>query len=537
MTAISDSAAAVDLLRSAQDHERDGAIADAIACYEGAIASAERAGAHPVLAEALRRFAIVQHHRGDAHYARRLCLRSYDVARLIDNAPLAAEALNTLGVMDLSVGALHESRAAFLRALELDGDGRALRARVEQNLGILANIRGELDEALRRYRRSLEAYDSVGDEHGCALAYHNLGMVSADRGDHAKAERYFQESRAIALRLGDLYLQGACLVNFAEVDVARQRFENARQHAEMALAIFDQIEANGPRADANRVLGVIYRETGHPQPAEARLRNAIRLAAVARSALHEAEASQELALLYQGLGRNQEALSLLNAAYHLFGKVEAHADLVNVGAKMAALEGTYLAVVRGWGQSIESTDTYTFGHCERVAQNAVALARELGLSEQDEKTILLGAYLHDVGKVRVPRTILHKAGPLTAAERLVVRQHTTWGVALLANIEFPWDIVPIIRWHHERYDGSGYPDGLVGDDIPIGAQIVGILDTYDALTTARPYQAAMTPQEALDYILRFRGWWSERVVNAFWRALSQSSMQARAGGSVVGQNG
>ena len=83
--------------------------------------------------------------------------------------------------------------------------------------------------------------------------------------------------------------------------------------------------------------------------------------------------------------------------------------------------------------------------------------------------------------------------------------------------------MPIIRWHHERYDGSGYPDRLAGDDIPIGAQIVGILDTYDALTTARPYQPALSPEAAVQYILRCRGWWSEGVVNAFWRVVTEAA--------------
>ena len=106
---------------------------------------------------------------------------AHDVARQIDNDLLAAEALNTLGVLDLKTGSLEGARMNFLRALELGGQSRELWARVEQNLGILANIQGELYEALTRYGRSLEAYRGAGDEHGCAIAYHNLGMVSADR--------------------------------------------------------------------------------------------------------------------------------------------------------------------------------------------------------------------------------------------------------------------------------------------------------------------------------------------------------------------
>jgi putative nucleotidyltransferase with HDIG domain len=399
------------------------------------------------------------------------------------------------------------------------GHIRELCARVEQNLGILANIQGDLDEALARYGRSLEAYRESGDEHGCAIAYNNLGMVSVDRELFDEADRYFRQCLELAQLVGDVHLQGLCLVNRAEVHVARQRFEDARRDAENALAIFDQLGVRGAKADAYRMIGKVYRETGRPALAESRLRSAVELAVASGSVLAEAEATRELALLRQSLGRNQEALTLLNLAYRLFQRVDARADLVHVGGKMAELEGTYLAVVREWGQSIESSDSYTFGHCERVARNAVAVAKALDLDEQEETTIRLGAYLHDVGKVKVPHEILNKPGPLTRDEFEVVRMHPIWGIELLATVEFPWDLKPIIRWHHERYDGSGYPDRLRGDEFPLAAQIVGIVDMYDALTTARPYRSALSREAALAEIERCRAWWSEAVYAAFQRSL------------------
>jgi len=506
---------AADFLHAARERERVACLPEAIACYEAAIAAAERAGDSAVLAEALRRLAVVQRHRSEAASAHALCQKSYEVARQAGNDLLAAEALNTLGGLHLSAGAPDEARRVFLEALELGGSSREVRARVEQNLGILANIRGELHEAIARYERSLDAYRDCGDEHGCALAYHNLGMVSADRGWLNAADCYFRESRALAERVGDVYLRGLCLVNHAEVDVMRQRFENARQKAEEALALFDQLGARSAKADAYRVIGIVYRETGRIVLAESRLRSAIELAVAAGAALGEAEASRELAVLYQAMGRNQDALRLLNTASRLFQRLDARADLVHVGGKTAELKGVYLDVVREWGRSIESSDSYTFGHCERVARNAVAMARALGLDDQDETTVLLGAYVHDVGQLRIPHELLHKPGPLTREEREVVQMHPIWGIELLANVEFPWDLKPIIRWHHERYDGTGYPDRLTGDAIPLAAQIVGILDVYDALTAARAYQPARTADQALAELTRYRRWWSDPVFEAF----------------------
>jgi putative nucleotidyltransferase with HDIG domain len=175
------------------------------------------------------------------------------------------------------------------------------------------------------------------------------------------------------------------------------------------------------------------------------------------------------------------------------------------------------------GQLIESNDRYTFGHCERVAAYAVDIARTLGFRGEELTTVRIGAYLHDLGKVAVPHEILNKAGRLAREEIEVIRTHPVRGVELLAAIEFPWEIRPIIRWHHERYDGSGYPDGLCGDAIPISAQIIGIADAYDALTTTRSYRPAVSPYEALAEMARTRRAWHPDVYGAFVATLTRES--------------
>ena len=510
---------ASDLLLNARERERAGCIPEAIEQYEGAIAQAERDGDLRVQAESLRRLAAVVHRRNDHARAHELCDRSLAVARQLENTLLAGEALNTLGAMLWLEGRLVEAHDTLRRALECEGTSPELRARVEQNLGVVANIRGDLEAALAHYSHSLHEYETVNDEHGCALAYHNLGIVSRHQERFDDADCYFRQALEIAERAADMHLQGLCLLNHAEVHLARQLFDGARRNAEASLAIFDQLGMREHKASAYRVIGVVYRETGRAALAESRLRSAIELSVAVGSVLHQAEASRELAVLYQAMGRNQEALSLLNAAHGLFTHLDARIDLVNVGGKVAALEKTYLEVVKEWGQSIESSDSYTFGHCERVADNAVAVARALGLDDMAQKTIRLGAYLHDLGKVNVPHEILNKPGPLTRDEFEVIQMHPVWGIELLADVEFPWDIKPIIRWHHEKYDGTGYPDRLRGDEIPLPAQIVGIVDVYDALTTTRSYRGAMTHEAAVTEMTRVRGSWSESVFAAFMRAI------------------
>lgn len=509
-----------DRLAAARRLERSGRVASAVAEYECAIVAAELSESYDVLAEALRLLAVVRHQQDDTLSARALCERSYEVAVGVANQLLAASALNTLGGLDLMTGSLDAAERSFLEALERGGSDAALCAKAQQNLGILANIRGRHEEAVTRYARSLELYRQSDDRHGCAIAYHNLAMVSADRGEFDEAARYFEMSLAIAEAEGDVYIRAAALVNSAEVDVSCQRYENARQKIDDAIGCFDKLEARGLRSGAHRVLGMIHRETGRPETAAQHFKSAIQLAVGAGSMLNEAEASRELATLHRMNGRNHEALRTLTVALRLFRRLDARVEMVDVGAKVAELESGYLSVVRAWGQSLESTNSRSFGHCERVAQTAVAVARAMRLTDHEETTILVGAYLHDVGMMRVPRQILDKPGPLTRDEMDAVRRHPVLGVELLASIDFPWDIKPIIRWHHERLDGTGYPDRIVGDALPLSVQIVGIAEAYDAMTNVRPHRAALTVRDAAYQISTARGRWSEPVVNAFLRVVT-----------------
>lgn len=503
------------LLHDARDHERRGRLAEALTGYQAAVAAAEADEDWRVLAEALRRLGVVRRRRHENEAARELCIHSHRVATSAGELVLAAEALNTLGAFDIETGDFDRARETFERALGVAGASPEVRARTEQNLGIIANIQGDLDAALTHYRRSLDAFREAGDERGCALAYHNLGMISADLQLWDDAEEYFRRSLQFAESVDDVHMRGHCLLNRTEVMLARQKYEHARLNAEEALRIFDDLGAPRHKADAYKVLGIVYRETARPALAEARFRAAIDLAVEAGAALSEAETSRELAILYQNQGRNQDALKLLTASHRLFGRLNARVDLVDVASKRGQLEGLYLEVVREWGQSIESSDSYTFGHCDRVAEYAVAVGRRMGLDEVELTTMRMGAYLHDLGKVRVPHEVLNKPGRLTQDEFELMKMHPVYGVEMLAGVEFPWDLKPIIRWHHEKYDGTGYPDRLKGDEIPLTAQIACVVDVYDALTTTRSYRTAMTREAAVAEMTRTRHWWRPDVFEAF----------------------
>jgi tetratricopeptide (TPR) repeat protein len=315
-------------------------MAEALQCYSAAVEAAERSSERAIVAESLRRSGIVHHRRSQPMLARQLCERSHKIAVDLGDPLLAAEALNALAGFDLESGSMSSAREKFHEALELGKSNAHLRGRAEQNLGILANVQGDPDEAIAHYRQSLLSFESIGDDRGCAIAYHNLGMVSADCERWDDADRYFRLCLGIARALGDIHLEALGMLNHAEVYLGRREYDQARQNAESALGIFDQLGSLIDKADAYRVIGRTYRETGRFPLAESRLRAAMELAVNTGSVLSEAEVARELALLYQVMGRSQDALAYLNIARTLFGRLDARRDLADVSSRIQQLEET-----------------------------------------------------------------------------------------------------------------------------------------------------------------------------------------------------
>ncbi|MEQ1911925.1 MAG: HD domain-containing phosphohydrolase [Vicinamibacterales bacterium] len=155
------------------------------------------------------------------------------------------------------------------------------------------------------------------------------------------------------------------------------------------------------------------------------------------------------------------------------------------------------SVILSLGLTIEARDPYTTGHCQRLATYATALATRLGLSDKELVAINRGAFLHDVGKIGIPDAVLLKAGRLTQAEYALMQQHSLIGDRLCGRLRLLEDVRPIVRHHHERPDGTGYPDQLKGDEIPLLARILSVVDVYDALTSARPYKQPHPSEHAI----------------------------------------
>jgi putative nucleotidyltransferase with HDIG domain len=180
-------------------------------------------------------------------------------------------------------------------------------------------------------------------------------------------------------------------------------------------------------------------------------------------------------------------------------------EAVNRFNVVTAMRGANEATLLSLAQTIELKDPYTRGHCDRVAKYAVRTAEMLGLSAQDRKHIEYGSWLHDCGKIGVPESILNFNGPITDEQMQLVKNHTEWGAEVARLARLPEMVVDIILYHHEKYDGTGYPRGLRGEEIPYHARIVTIADFYDALASDRPYRKAMSREKAFEILDSERG--------------------------------
>ncbi|MEA2471444.1 MAG: hypothetical protein QOE38_2443, partial [Thermoleophilaceae bacterium] len=208
--------------------------------------------------------------------------------------------------------------------------------------------------------------------------------------------------------------------------------------------------------------------------------------------------------------------------------LETVADQIGSALRSAAqyeqLERAYLATAEALGSALESKDAHTAEHARSLVRNAEAVGRRLGMNGHELRNLTYAAAFHDIGKVAVPERILNKPGPLTESEKREVERHVEVAAEILAGVDFLSDVLPIVRHCHEHWDGGGYPDGLAGDTIPLGARVILICDAHDAMTADRPYRRALDPDAAREEIRSAVGrQFDKRVASAFLDAVGPRS--------------
>ena len=480
--------------------ERQAQHATARQWYEAALHSLRDPG-HGVSAAPLLRWIGLTHLReGDLDAAADCFAASLATAEARAEPVNVAHALNLQGAEAFerrdSERALPLFRQAWRISRSISDD--ELSAIIEHNLALVHHLRGSLRRSLHECRSSLERFRRLGSDAHAIEVLNTLGLVHTDLGEWDEAAAAYDQALDLCGRLGDLNARVLVQVNLVELCLARGEAAAAMSACDDVFTLATQIDDRRALTEIHKHYGVIFRETGVMARAEVHLAEAARGAAARGDRLLRAEVAKERALLLRAQGLNQQALARLNEAYDIFLELNARHRLADLDCLVGELQDLFLAIARQWSDTIESADPYTRGHCDRVADYACTLATAAGLDTRSIFWFRLGALLHDVGKIIVPAAILNKAGSLTSAERAIIEQHPAAGAEMLDEVQFPWDIRPMVRHHHERWAGGGYPDNLIGDEIPFAARVLCIADVYDALTSDRPYRAGFTHQRALE---------------------------------------
>jgi len=494
--------------------EREGRWVDACALYEQLVRNPDvHASTRLAVLRWLGRAYMEQGNRGAALDILEAAVASADI---LGSPPAVAQALNVVGIVYQTSGDLDQAALIYEAArdkAESAGDG-ALIAMLDQNLGTVAIIRGDLRGALEAFRLSHLGYQALGMRNHEAQVLNNIGLAYMELGQLADAEAAYGEAARGFEEEGDHARQLDLAVNKVQLYIAGRRYDEALSQCEALLAVKTE-DAPSWRGEVFRHVGVIARERAEFAKASDYLLRAEQHAVESGDLLLRADVAEQLAELYWSQKRHREMLQSLNDAHSLYSQLKAQRRLAQVEKRNGTLEARFLEMAKQWGDSIESKDRYTQGHCERVAFFACVLADGAGFNARSLFWFRIGALLHDIGKIIVPTDVLNKPGKLTDEEWAIIKRHPEAGLELVADIDFPGDISAIIRNHHERWDGTGYPDRLAGEQIPLAARILCVADVYDALTTTRSYRAGLTHARAAEIMRASTGQFDPDLLEMF----------------------
>ena len=509
-----ESTAVKESIDRAKRAEREGRWADACALYEQLVRNPDaHASTRLAVLRWLGRAYMEQGNRSAALDVLEAAVASADI---IGSPPAVAQALNVVGIVYQSSGDLDQAAQIYEAArdkAESAGDA-ALIAMLDQNLGTVAMIRGDLRAALEAFRLSQLGYQALGMRNHEAQVLNNIGLAYMELGQLADAETAYDEAARAFEEEGDHARRLDLAVNKVQLFIAGRRYDEALTQCDELLAL--QTDDPPPwRGEVFRHVGVIALERADLGKAADYLLRAEQHAVESGDLLLRADVAEQLAELYWAQKRHREMLQALNDAHSLYSQLKAQHRVAQVEKRNGALEARFLEMAKQWGDSIESKDRYTQGHCERVAFFACVLADSAGFNSRSLFWFRIGALLHDIGKIIVPTDVLNKPGKLTDEEWAIMKRHPQAGLELVADIDFPGDISAIIRNHHERWDGTGYPDGLPGEQIPLAARILCVADVYDALTTTRSYRAGVTHARAAEIMRASTGQFDPHLLEMF----------------------
>lgn len=430
----------------------------------------------------------------------------------------AVFALPDDGEMDLVLAESHELRgrllceAGGLEAAEADftqqrqrataANNKWLEALAHEHLASVALIQGRWHEGIDALEVAANAYRENAFSADAVRVLLQLATLNLDLKRWNAAEHALGEAQPQAQKLGQQQTLARLELVRAHMAIDRGNSERARASAERALEIARRSEDAALAAECVALAGIVARESGDGDRALGLFDDAERQATALDDAMLLGELASERAEVLARRNDHRVTLRALNRAYRALAKLLGQTGSVDHARRLRRLESTFLDVTRRWAQRFEAVDHDTIGHVDRVADLTVEMARRLGVDPSALFGYRVGAYLHDLGKLAIPAAILNKRGRLSAEEWAAVKRHPVAGAEMLMEADFPWEVRPIVESHHECWDGSGYPHGRAGHEIPLAARIFCAADVYDALVTRRPFKEALPQNEAVDVMRR-----------------------------------
>lgn len=410
------------------------------------------------------------------------------------------------------MGNFHRAKYAFQYSLELfEPLGmEVLAARVRMGLGLLYLETAELDLAYDYTRQALTVFETHGDQNYEGRACINLGAVLTEKKDYDGARTFLDRAERIHRSRENKRMLAYTYTELARLYERRGDFGAAMDYCNRSLVtIFSDITQVDRMevARLSHLFGRIFTAMGDYDKATGYLERAYDYYNILHVAHQKERVAHDLKIAGCGTGNLLQARTRIAVEDGQFREQELRLQYLN----------TFLCLA----DALEAKDPYTRGHSERVTAYALLIAHEMGLSHKEKEILGCAGRLHDVGKMTVSDTILNKPGRLTDEEYAHIKKHPKAGADMTRFILTSREALSLVRHHHERYDGKGYPDGLKGKEIPFLTRILSVADVYDALTSDRPYRPAFPHSKAMQIIIENSGTqFDPDVVAAFVRCHS-----------------
>ena len=452
-------------------------------------------------------------------------LKALTIFEEINDKHHIAHSLNSIGVIFRKRDNLVRAEEYYLKALKIreeTGDLSGL-AVSYNNMGVLFKNKGDLESAFDYYNRSLKLKEELDDKRGISISYSNIGDILGEQEKYDTALEYYGNSLSIVEELKDEERISDDCKAMGHIKIQLGKYDEALAYLERSLRISTRIGTRISESDCYLELSNLYRAMGDYERAFLFFKNYSSLTkeifseesaeTIAMLQIrYETEQKEKKAELYYL--KNVDLRREINERKLVESQLVAQEQLLEERVRertselqqsMEKLKKSVEGTIQTLSKIIESKDPYTSGHQLRVAELARLIAIEMGFNDERIEAIYMISLVHDIGKISIPQEILSRPGKLSELEQEIVRTHPQIGYDILSNVEFPWPVADVILQHQELYDGSGYPNGLKGDEIMIEARIIAVADVIESMTSHRPYRSTPGIESAIKVIIQNSG--------------------------------